>query len=245
MVVFAKSWQSRGYCELGAADAISSGHMPHPRLLTLGLSLWLGASLNPLADGLAQSARAPALRVPPGGSLGGSARPPRLTLPDDPNRPGEDGHRRFWPYWPYLPYGYYDSDDYHPDSAGYYRDDSTGAGYTDAYSTETQRVPVQPPREVYPLYDTLATVGPLIVSSAPDSKTTVRLRWRDGGLGAKQVAFFLADSSRNVLAAETVRSPPFMAVLKAPAQTVYAGMTVVLPGGALETQYVPYPGPTR
>jgi hypothetical protein len=213
--------------------------MPHPGLLALGLSLWLGASLNPLADGLAQSARAPALRMPAGGSLGGSPRPPRLTLPTTPDRPGDDRHR-FFPYWPYWPYGYYEYDDYYPDSAGYYGDDSTGAGDSDAYSTETQRVPVQAPREVYPLYDTLATIGPLVVSSTLVSRTMVRLSWRDGGLGAKQVAFFLADSSRNVLAAETVRAPPFIAVLRPPPETVYAGMTVVLPGGALETQYVPY-----
>ena len=99
---------------------------------------------------------------------------------------------------------------------------------------------MQPPREVFPVYDTVAAVGPLVVSSTPVSRTMVRLSWRDGGLGAKQVAFFLADSSRNVLAAETVRAPPFVAVLKPPPGTVYAGMAVVLPGGAVETQYVPY-----
>ena len=218
--------------------------MPHPRLITLGLSFWLGVSLNPMPDALAQGARGPGMRMPVGGSLGGSPRPPRLTLPTTPDRPG-DGRHRFFPYWPYWPYGYYDYDDYFPDSAGYYGDDSTGAGYADAYSTETQRVPVQPPREVYPVYDTVTAVGPLVVSSTPVSRTMVRLTWRDGGLGAKQVAFFLADSSRNVLTAETVRSPPFIAVLKPPAETAYAGMTVVLPGGAVETQYVPYQGQRR
>lgn len=220
--------------------------MPHPHLLALGLSLWLGASLIPLADVLAQGARGPGMRLPVGGgSIGGGPRPPRLTLPRDPGRPGDGRDGRFFPYWPYWPYGYYGYDDYYPDTAGYYGDDSTGAGYSDAYPTESQRVPVQPPREVYPVYDTLATVGPLVVSSTPASGTLVRLSWRDGGLGAKQVAFFLADSSRNVLAAETVRAPPFAAVFKPPAETVYAGMTVVLPGGAVETQYVPYSGPTR
>jgi hypothetical protein len=73
----------------------------------------------------------------------------------------------------------------------------------------------------------------------------VRLTWRDRGLGAKQVAFFLADSARNVLTAEAVRSPPFTALLEAPSETAYAGMTVVLPGGVVESQYVPYRGQAR
>jgi len=144
------------------------------------------------------------------------------------------------PYWPYDYYGY---DDYFPDSADYSPADSAGNGYSDVYTPETQRVPVQAPREVYPVYDTVTAVGPLVVSSTPVSRTMVRLSWRDGGTGGKQVAFFLADSARNVLAAETVRSPPFVAVLKPPAETAYAGMSVVLPGGALDTQYVPYRRP--
>jgi hypothetical protein len=222
----------------------------HPRIVALGLSFWLGA-LTLVPDALAQGRPGPGMRMPVGGSLGGSPRPPRLTLPTTPDRPG-DGRHRFFPYWPYWPYGYYDYDDYFPDSAGYdpesngYRPaDSTRTGYSETYPSEMQRVPVQPPREVYPVYDTVAAIGPLVVSSTPVSRTMVRLSWRDGGLGAKQVAFFLADSSRNVLTAETVRSPPFVAVLKPPAETAYAGMTVVLPGGAVETQYVPYRGQAR
>ena len=221
--------------------------MAHLRRVALGLSVWLVASLNLLPDAVAQGGRGPGMRMPIGGSIGGSPRPPRLALPpSNPDRPGDGGHRPFFPYWPYYwSDGYYGYDDYFPDSAGYYPADSAGNGYSDVYTPETQRVPVQPPREVYPVYDTVAAVGPLVVSSTPVSRTLVRLSWRDGGLGAKQVAFFLADSARNVLTAETVRAPPFVAVLKPPAQTAYAGMTVVLPGGALETQYVPYRGPTR
>ena len=154
-------------------------------------------------------------------------------------------HRPFFPYLPYWPDGYYGYDDYFPDSAGYSPADSAGNGHSDVYPAETQRVPVQAPREVYPVYDTVTAVGPLVVSSTPVSRTMVRLSWKGGGTGAKQVAFFLADSARNVLAAETVRAPPFVAVLQPPAQTAYAGMTVVLPGGALETQYVPYRRPAQ
>ena len=218
--------------------------MPHPRLVALGLALWLGAC--PLADALAQGrggAGGPGMRVPLGGSLGGSPRPPQLALPSNPDRPGDGRFRPFFPYfWPYWPDGYYGYDDYYADSSGYSPADSAGR-YSDVPSPEIQHVPVQPPREVFPVYDTATAVGPLVVSSTPVSRTMVRLSWRGGGTGAKQVAFFLADSAHNVLAAETVRSPPFVAVLKLSAQTAYAGMTVVLPGGALETQYVPYRRP--
>ncbi|MFL5490219.1 MAG: hypothetical protein ACJ8AQ_01975 [Gemmatimonadales bacterium] len=221
--------------------------MLHRSIVALGLSLCLGASLA-LSDAVAQ-ARGPGMRVPPlggGGSLSGSPRPPRLALPSNPDRPGDGRHRPLFPYyWPYWPDGYYGYDDYFPDSAGYSPADSAGNGHSDVYPAETQRVPMQAPREVYPVYDTVTAVGPLVVSSTPVSRTMVRLSWRDGGTGAKQVAFFLADSARNVLAAETVRSPPFVAVLQPPAQTAYAGMTVVLPGGALETQYVPYRRPAQ
>ena len=218
--------------------------MPHPRLVALGLALWLGAC--PLADALAQGRGGPGMRVPLGGSsLGGSPRPPQLALPSNPDRPGDGRFRPFFPYWPYWPDGYYGYDDYYADSSGYTPADSAGNGHSDVYAPEIQHVPVQAPREVYPVYDTVTAVGPLVVSSTPVSRTMVRLSWRDGGVGAKQVAFFLADSSRNVLAAETVRSPPFVAVLNPPAQTAYAGMTVVLPGGALETQYVPYRRPAQ
>jgi len=218
--------------------------LPHPRLVALGLALWLGAC--PLADALAQGRGGPGMRVPLGGSsLGGSPRPPQLALPSNPDRPGDGRFRPFFPYWPYWPDGYYGYDDYFSDSSGYSPADSAGHGHSDVYAPEIQHVPVQAPREVYPVYDTVTAVGPLVVSSTPVSRTMVRLSWRGGGTGAKQVAFFLADSARNVLAAETVRSPPFVAVLKPPAQTAYAGMTVVLPGGALETQYLPYRRPAQ
>jgi hypothetical protein len=59
----------------------------------------------------------------------------------------------------------------------------------------------------------------------------------DNGAGATQVAFFLADSSRAVQAAQTVRSPPFTSLFELRPGTAFAGMTVVLPGGSLVTQY--------
>ncbi|HZA98321.1 MAG TPA: hypothetical protein VE399_06055 [Gemmatimonadales bacterium] len=182
-------------------------------------------------DVLAQGGPGYRIRMPIGGSLGAPVRPPRLTgtTPSTLDQFGQRRGRSFIPYWPF---GYYlGSDGYN------YPEDSTGQ----AYSTETQRVFVQPAREVYPLYDTVTAVGPLQVSSMlVGSKSMVRLTWRDHGVGADQVAFFLADSARSVLTAETVRSPPFTALLEPASGSAYAGMTVVLPGGTLETQYVPY-----
>jgi hypothetical protein len=185
--------------------------------------------------------RVPAAR-PVGGpvGLGGPVRPPRLVGTPRSSLDPFRNHRRFRSFFPYYwPFGgYYDGSDgmYLDDSTGY-ADDSTD----EDYSTETQRVPVQPAREVYPVYDTVPAVGPLQVSSIlVGSKPTVRLTWRDHGLGADQVAFFLADSVRRVLTAETVRAPPFTTLLEPPSGTAYAAMTVVLAGGTLETQYVPY-----
>jgi hypothetical protein len=43
-----------------------------------------------------------------------------------------------------------------------------------------------------------------------------------------------------VLSAQTVRSPPFTALFEPPPGTAFAGMTVVLPGGTLVTQLLPY-----
>lgn len=214
--------------------------MSPARLLALSFTLWVGASLTAAPGALAQNAPRLGGGTPTVRSLGGAPpRPPRLTLPSDPNRPGDGRFRPFYPY--YWPFGYYYDSEYY--DSDYYDDtypgDSTGEGYSEGYSTE-QRVPVQAPHETYPVYDTVTAVGPLTVTPvAMGARTMVRLTWR-GGLGAKQVALFLADSARNVLAAETVRTPPFTALLEPPSGTAYAGMTVLLPGGTLETQYVPW-----
>jgi hypothetical protein len=155
-----------------------------------------------------------------------SVRPPRLTgttssIPD--RAGGQFGHRFVVPYqyFAWYPVG---SSDYA------YPDDSTGD-----YSMETE-----PTRDIYPVDDSVA-VGRLQVSLVPIvSRTVVRLTWRDHGVGAAQVAFFLADRARAVLSAQTVRSPPFTALFEPPPGTAFAGMTVVLPGGTLVTQFLPY-----
>lgn len=195
--------------------------MWHTGIAAVGLSFWLAASLTTAPDALAQGAPGYRTRV----------RPPRLTA-TAPITSGSDRHvRSFFPYyWPFG--GYYGGSENYQ-----YPDDSAG----ESDSIGTQRVPVQPAREVSPVYDTVPPVGPLQVSSIlVGNKPMVRLTWRDNGVGAKQVAFFLADSTKAVLSAQTVRSPPFTVLLEQVARTAYAGMTVMLPGGALDTQYVPY-----
>jgi hypothetical protein len=218
--------------------------MWYSRFAAVAGSFWLMVLLIPPESGQAQTVtgmRVPAAH-PVGGPVGlnGGMRPPRLVGTPRSSLDPFRNHRRFRSFFPYYwPFGYYDGSDAYmsPDDSTGYSDDSTG----EDYYTETQRVPVQPAREVYPVYDTVTAVGPMQVSTVTvASKPMMRLTWRDNGVGAKQVAFFLADSSKTVLSAETVRSVPFTAVLEPPPGTAYAGMTVMLSGGTLDTEYVPY-----
>ena len=102
-----------------------------------------------------------------------------------------------------------------------------------------------PSLDVYPVYESVPEPGPLEVSTRRiASGILVRLNWTDNGLGATQVAFFLADSAKAVLSAQTDRTPPFMAEFQSPARAAFAGMTVVLPNGDLVTRFVPYRQPT-
>jgi hypothetical protein len=73
----------------------------------------------------------------------------------------------------------------------------------------------------------------------------LRLTWRSAGLEAAQVTLYLADSSQAVLAAQTLRGPPFTALLQPPPGTAYAGMTVTLPDGTTTSRLVPYRGRPR
>ena len=99
----------------------------------------------------------------------------------------------------------------------------------------------EPAVNVYPIYDSLPEVGPPEVSSRRiASGIVVQLAWRERGVVAEQVAFFLTDSARAILSAQTDRSPPFTADFQLPAGTAFAGMTVVLPGGNLVTRFKPY-----
>jgi hypothetical protein len=207
--------------------------MVNPKMSLVGLvslALLLSISDNALAQHSGFR-----MRMPAGISLNGGARPPRLigTPERNPNRGnGRFQHRFFSPY----PFGFYPygsgNYDYPEDSTADYAPDSVPG-----YSTE-----VVPAPEVYPVDQSVpATVGQLQVSVEPaGSRDIVRLSWRDRGVYASQVAFFLADGSRNVLSAQTVRAPPFTALFEPSAKTAFAGMSVVLPNGALVTRFVPY-----
>ncbi|HET6837765.1 MAG TPA: hypothetical protein VFH24_06950 [Gemmatimonadales bacterium] len=165
-------------------------------------------------------------------------RPPRLTV-TPPGRSVEVGRRQF--FSPYLyfdtyPFGWYGYDS--PDeSSADYPADSVPVREVDPSSYATE---VKPAQNTVTLDDS-AAVGKLQVTEETNgSKKTVRLTWRDDGAGASQVAFFVADADSAVLAAQTVRSAPFTAVFEPPPATAFTGMTVVLRGGTLVTQYVPY-----
>ena len=70
--------------------------------------------------------------------------------------------------------------------------------------------------------------------------TVLRLTWRSSSLEAAQVALFLADSAQAVLASQTLKGPPFTALLAPPPGTSYAGVTVVWPDGSTSSRLVPY-----
>jgi hypothetical protein len=203
------------------------------RFAAVGVSFWLTVLLTAPQNGLAQSVpgyrmRAP-IGAPHGRHFGPSVRPPRLTgFPDGTlNVPGRRFRRHF--VFPYQNFGWY-----FVGSDGYAYPDDSASG---AYSMERESGPA---RDIYPVYDSVPDVGRLEVSSRHVASATVlRLTWRDHGVGATQVAFFLADSAKAVLSAQTDRSPPFTAQFEAPPGTRFAGMTLVLPNGNLVTQYVP------
>jgi hypothetical protein len=193
-----------------------------PRFAAVGACFGLMVWITIPDNGLAQGVPGYRMRVPTGVSV----RPPRLTgaTPTILDPAGGQFGRRFVVPYQYLPWDPIGSSDYA------YPDDSTD------YSMEPESA-----RDSYPVDDSVLAVGRLQVSLEPIvSRTIVRLTWRDHGVGAAQVAFFLADRARAVLSAQTVRSPPFTALFEPPPGTAFAGMTVVLPGGTLVTQFLPY-----
>ena len=206
--------------------------MWRPHFVAVGACFGLMVLFTMPDNGLTQSVPGYRMRMPTGSPLrptGASVRPPRLTgtTPSIPNRAGGQFGRRFVVPYLYFPWYPYVSNDYA------YQEDST-ADYS--MQSETEAV-----SDVYPADDSVPDVGRLHVSfESIASKTVVRLTWRDSGVRAAQVAFFLADGARAVLSAQTVRSPPFTALFEPPPGTAFAGMTVVLPGGTLVTQFLPY-----
>ena len=206
----------------------------------IAVCLGLAMSLTLADDAMAQDTPEYRMRFPAAGTLVprsvSPVRPPRLTV-TPPRRSAEGARRQFFSpslYFDAYPFGWYGYES-SGDSAGDYPADSMVVRDVDPanYSTE-----VKPLRNIQTLDDP-AAVGKLqVIEETDDSTKTVRLTWRDEGVNATQVAFFLADSSRAVLAAGTVRSPPFTYLFEPQPRAAFAGMTVVLPGGSLVTQYV-------
>ncbi len=72
------------------------------------------------------------------------------------------------------------------------------------------------------------------------TRTGLRLTWKDAGQPAEEVTLFLADTTRSVLAVQTVRTPPYTALFEPPPGTAFAGMTVVWQDGSTSTRVVAY-----
>jgi hypothetical protein len=72
------------------------------------------------------------------------------------------------------------------------------------------------------------------------TRTGIRLTWKDAGQPAEEVMLFLADTTRNPLAVQTVRAPQYTALFEPPPGTAFAGMTVVWPDGSASTRVVAY-----
>jgi hypothetical protein len=191
-------------------------------LVCFGLIWWLTPSGNVLAQGVPYRTR-----FPSAGPAGAVVPPPPLigSVPSTMDPTG----RRFRPFVPYPYFGWH----WYDSTAGYSSQTNPAVG---GYSAE-----LKPALESYRIDDTTA-VGRLQVSSeSRGSKMFVRLTWEnDHRVNAAQVAFFLADQARVVFAAQTVRAPPFTALFETNPGTAFTGMTVVLPGGTLVTQFLPY-----
>jgi hypothetical protein len=204
-------------------------------ITAVGVSFGLAALLIIPNSGLAQNLPGYRMRLPTGSSFSGtvpSVRPPRLVGSPDRSLTSPGGVSRRQNFFPYQDFGWY--------FAG-----SDGYGYAEDPDSMSATYPTkaEPARDVYPVFDSVPEPGPLEVASRRvGSKIVLRLAWRDNGLAAMQVAFFLADSAKTVLSAQTDRAPPFTAQFEPPPGTAFAGMTVVLPNGTLVTRFVPYKG---
>jgi hypothetical protein len=86
--------------------------------------------------------------------------------------------------------------------------------------------------------DSLMVERVMVMDVVPEA--ALRLTWRNAGLPAQQVALFLADTAQAVVAAQTIRAPPFTALLQPPPGTAFAGVTVAWQDGTTSTRLVPY-----
>jgi hypothetical protein len=127
---------------------------------------------------------------------------------------------------------------------------SFGGPYLDSQVTG-RAADTLPAAEVRPLVDPRVAVAgaggggdSLVVDrvSVVDEATRsgLRLTWKDAGQPAEEVALFLADATRSVLAAQSIRTPPYSALFEPTPGTAFVGMTVVWPDGSTSTRLVAY-----
>lgn len=70
----------------------------------------------------------------------------------------------------------------------------------------------------------------------------LRLSWRPDGRAVTEVGLFLADAQQRVLAAQTLRAPPFSALFESARGAAYVGITVAYADGQNTTTLLPYTG---
>jgi len=210
-------------------------------VLCFGLALTLTVTEGALAQGAPGYRTRPPAPVPQVG-LGGRAGPPRLVGTPPTSVDPRAGRRRF--FFPYVffdgyPLGIYDYNYAEEASAGYSADSAQVREVNPAdYSTEVRPAPVA---KVQALDDTSAVGRLQVTSEISGGKPRLRLTWpNEHKIAAGQVALFLADSAKKILSAQTIRAAPFTAVFDPDPRTAFTGMTVVLPGGTLATQFIPY-----
>lgn len=68
----------------------------------------------------------------------------------------------------------------------------------------------------------------------------LRLSWRPDGRAVTEVGLFLADAQQRVLAAQTLRAPPFSALFGSARGAAYVGITVAYADGQSATTLLPY-----
>jgi hypothetical protein len=72
------------------------------------------------------------------------------------------------------------------------------------------------------------------------TERVVRLTRRGDDRSVLEVVLFVADSGSSVIAAQTVREPPYTALFDVTRRVAFVGLTIVYPDGVRSTLLVPY-----
>jgi hypothetical protein len=108
---------------------------------------------------------------------------------------------------------------------------------TERADTTYVRYEPAPPADV----PDVTAASPAAISLAVErvAGSMLRLRWTGRTAGVHDVTLVVADASRRVLAAQTVRAAPFSAVFDNAARVAFVGTTVVRADGTSTTTLVP------